>query len=165
MYYPPNSPPPQRPKLAHEQLWDWFARRSRSGKIMVSCAVLFLMFSCCICSTASHVNNQAVAQPTVVVTVPVTRQSEQQLVPTLQPTPTSSPTSTPVPTPTDTPTPVPTQPPPAQPTEAPAQPAPPVQAPSTGERTGAICNDGTTSRAAGSGACSHHHGVNHWLYN
>jgi type IV secretory pathway VirB10-like protein len=160
MYYPPG-PPPQRPKLAHEQLWEWFQRRSRSGKIMVCCVVLFLTLSCCMCSTTAHTSNQTVAQPTVVVTVLVTRQSEQQTVPTLQPTPTPSPTATLVPTPTDTPTPVPTP----QPTEAPAQPALPVQAPSTGERTGAVCNDGTTSMATGSGACSHHHGVNHWLYN
>lgn len=32
------------------------------------------------------------------------------------------------------------------------------------ERTGAICNDGSTSRATGSGACSHHDGVKYWTY-
>jgi hypothetical protein len=32
-------------------------------------------------------------------------------------------------------------------------------------RIGAQCNDGTTSKATGSGACSHHHGVMCWLYN
>ena len=32
-------------------------------------------------------------------------------------------------------------------------------------RTGAECNDGTTSSATGSGACSHHHGVKCWIYN
>jgi hypothetical protein len=31
-------------------------------------------------------------------------------------------------------------------------------------RVGAICNDGTQSSATGSGACSHHGGVNCWLY-
>lgn len=31
-------------------------------------------------------------------------------------------------------------------------------------RVGAICNDGTTSRATGRGACSHHEGVDYWLY-
>jgi len=31
-------------------------------------------------------------------------------------------------------------------------------------RIGAQCNDGTTSNATGSGACSHHHGVKCWLY-
>lgn len=31
-------------------------------------------------------------------------------------------------------------------------------------RVGAICNDGTTSTATGSGACSHHGGVSCWLY-
>jgi len=35
---------------------------------------------------------------------------------------------------------------------------------SGGERIGAVCNDGTTSSATGSGACSHHGGVNHWIY-
>ena len=31
-------------------------------------------------------------------------------------------------------------------------------------RTGAVCNDGTTSTATGSGACSHHGGVKYWTY-
>ena len=31
-------------------------------------------------------------------------------------------------------------------------------------RVGAICNDGTTSTATGSGACSHHGGVSCWRY-
>jgi len=31
-------------------------------------------------------------------------------------------------------------------------------------RLGAQCNDGTTSKATGSGACSHHHGVKCWIY-
>jgi hypothetical protein len=35
--------------------------------------------------------------------------------------------------------------------------------PKTGPRYGAICNDGWPSPATGSGACSHHHGVDHWL--
>lgn len=30
-------------------------------------------------------------------------------------------------------------------------------------RTGAICNDGTTSTATGSGACSSHGGVKEWI--
>ncbi len=32
-------------------------------------------------------------------------------------------------------------------------------------RTGANCNDGTSSSATGSGACSHHNGVSEWIYN
>jgi len=32
------------------------------------------------------------------------------------------------------------------------------------ERTGAICNDGTTSGATGRGACSWHGGVREWTY-
>jgi len=32
-------------------------------------------------------------------------------------------------------------------------------------RSGAVCNDGTTSTATGSGACSHHGGVKYWLCN
>lgn len=33
-----------------------------------------------------------------------------------------------------------------------------------GKRTGAVCNDGWESTATGSGACSHHGGVDHWTY-
>jgi hypothetical protein len=32
------------------------------------------------------------------------------------------------------------------------------------KRIGAICRDGTRSNATGRGACSHHGGVDHWLY-
>lgn len=31
-------------------------------------------------------------------------------------------------------------------------------------RIGAVCNDRTTSKATGSGACSHHGGVSCWQY-
>ena len=31
-------------------------------------------------------------------------------------------------------------------------------------RTGAICRDGSLSTATGSGACSHHQGVEHWTH-
>jgi len=31
-------------------------------------------------------------------------------------------------------------------------------------RVGAVCNDGWTSNATGSGACSHHGGVSCWKY-
>jgi hypothetical protein len=34
----------------------------------------------------------------------------------------------------------------------------------TRHRVGAACNDGTQSKATGSGACSHHHGVKCWEY-
>ncbi len=30
-------------------------------------------------------------------------------------------------------------------------------------RVGAMCNDGTRSNATGSGACSHHGGVDYWI--
>jgi hypothetical protein len=42
-----------------------------------------------------------------------------------------------------------------------------LQYASAGERVrvGAICKDGTTSKATGSGACSHHKGVQCWKYN
>lgn len=41
----------------------------------------------------------------------------------------------------------------------------PTTPPTTGgTRTGAICRDGTTSTATGSGACSSHGGVSCWLY-
>ena len=36
--------------------------------------------------------------------------------------------------------------------------------PTEGTRCGAVCNDGTTSDATGSGACSYHGGVDHWIY-
>lgn len=35
---------------------------------------------------------------------------------------------------------------------------------STGIRIGATCKDGTSSRAKGRGACSHHGGVRNWKY-
>ena len=35
---------------------------------------------------------------------------------------------------------------------------------SSGFRVGAICNDGWRSNATGQGACSHHGGVDYWLY-
>jgi hypothetical protein len=34
----------------------------------------------------------------------------------------------------------------------------------TRHRVGAMCKDGTTSTATGSGACSHHGGVSCWEY-
>lgn len=34
----------------------------------------------------------------------------------------------------------------------------------SGYRTGAVCNDGSTSSATGRGACSWHGGVSYWLY-
>lgn len=52
------------------------------------------------------------------------------------------------------PTPAPTPTPPRRPQ------LPPVQY----QRTGAVCRDGTTSTATGSGACSHRGGVAHWTY-
>jgi uncharacterized protein YraI len=48
-----------------------------------------------------------------------------------------------------------------KPTVAPKQLAAPVV---TGGRIGAICRDRTRSNATGRGACSHHGGVDHWLY-
>lgn len=48
-----------------------------------------------------------------------------------------------------------------------AQPQPlPASAPqpATGGRVGAVCRDGSRSSATGRGACSHHGGVDHWLY-
>lgn len=58
---------------------------------------------------------------------------------------------------------------PAQPVVEPPTPTPvpqPVAQPAapSGGRTGAVCRDGSTSGATGRGACSHHGGVDHWLY-
>ena len=39
-----------------------------------------------------------------------------------------------------------------------------MQAQTTRHRVGAICKDGTTSTATGSGACSHHGGFSCWQY-
>ena len=39
-----------------------------------------------------------------------------------------------------------------------------LQAHSDRHRVGATCNDGTSSSATGSGACSHHGGVSCWKY-
>jgi hypothetical protein len=64
------------------------------------------------------------------------------------------PTETPRPTAMPKPTPRPT----AVPAVVPAVPA------SGGVRVGAICRDGSRSYATGRGACSHHGGVDHWLY-
>lgn len=33
-----------------------------------------------------------------------------------------------------------------------------------GERVGAVCEDGWKSSATGRGACSHHGGVDYWIY-
>ncbi len=52
----------------------------------------------------------------------------------------------------------------APPTATRVPPPPPTVPPSTGQRCGAVCRDGTTSTATGSGACSRHGGVDHWLY-
>jgi hypothetical protein len=58
-------------------------------------------------------------------------------------------------------------PPPAPPPAPAPEPAPttePAPAQPTGGRIGAVCRDGTRSSATGRGACSHHGGVDHWLY-
>jgi hypothetical protein len=39
-----------------------------------------------------------------------------------------------------------------------------TQSTNPGNRTGAVCKDGTISSATGQGACSGHGGVDHWLY-
>lgn len=68
--------------------------------------------------------------------------------------PTSIIAPTPMPTATARPT--------ARPTPQPAAPAAPAIP--GGTRIGAICRDGSRSYATGRGACSHHGGVDHWLY-
>jgi len=66
----------------------------------------------------------------------------------------------------DVPTPAPVQVDAPTPTPIPQVVAPvaPTRDPRSGQRRGAICRDGTTSGATGRGACSHHGGVDHWLY-
>jgi hypothetical protein len=67
------------------------------------------------------------------------------------------------PTPTKSP-PTATRPPAPTPTSTPVIVSVPTTPPSSGVRVGAVCRDGTTSTATGSGACSHHGGVAYWLY-
>jgi hypothetical protein len=70
-----------------------------------------------------------------------------------------------LPTAISLPTSPPTARPAAQPTARP-QPKPTAVTIAPGTyRVGAICRDGTHSNATGRGACSHHGGVDHWLYN
>lgn len=55
----------------------------------------------------------------------------------------------------------------ARPATATPRPAPRATAtpvPSSGRRIGAICRDGWRSNSTGSGTCSGHGGVDHWLY-
>lgn len=68
---------------------------------------------------------------------------------------------TPSPTPTRTSVPLP---PAATATSATAAVATATTPGNSGIRIGAVCNDGTSSSATGSGACSHHKGVAYWLY-
>jgi hypothetical protein len=83
-------------------------------------------------------------------------------LPTATAQPTDSPTAAPTSTPTDEPTATP------KPTAAPKPTAKPkptaIPLTIVGVRIGAICRDGTRSNATGRGACSHHGGVDHWLY-
>lgn len=51
----------------------------------------------------------------------------------------------------------------AKPEQANTPQSQPTDSPNSGQRYGAICRDGTQSGATGRGACSHHHGVDHWL--
>jgi hypothetical protein len=127
----------------------------------------------------------ATAQTTVTPLVNITRRIYLPLLARIEPpfvspppaaSPTLAPTMTAVPTPIATATvaleptatavvipPTATQiavPPPSS-GEKPWCPVPPSTG--FGRRTGAICNDGTTSTATGSGACSRHGGVRCWI--
>ena len=61
-----------------------------------------------------------------------------------------------------TPEPQPTEPEP-EPTSEPTAEPEPEEEESEPVRVGAICRDGSESSATGSGACSHHGGVDHWI--
>ncbi len=103
-----------------------------------------------------------------VTTTTTTTEPTTTAPPTLPPAPVTTAPPPPTEPPTTTPPPPVTEPPTAPPAPAPQPEAPapapaPVPAPG-GVRTGAVCNDGTPSSATGSGACSHHGGVNHWTY-
>jgi len=101
--------------------------------------------------------------PTDTLTPTVTYTSTITLTPTITDTPTVTytPTITFTPTRTNTPTLTPSK----TPLPTNTRVAYPTQAPSTGRvRTGALCDDNTTSSATGRGACSHHGGVKCWYY-
>jgi len=83
--------------------------------------------------------------PTVPKTAPTQASPTESL-----PTPTTVPTATRMPNPTQTPT----------LTSTPW----PTSVPAPSVRCGAVCRDGWRSDATGSGACSHHGGVAHWVY-
>jgi hypothetical protein len=101
--------------------------------------------------------------PTNTLTPTVTYTSTITLTPTITDTPTVTYTTTITFTPTRTNTPTLT--PSKTPLPTNTRVAYPTQAPSTGRvRTGALCNDNTTSSATGRGACSHHGGVKCWYY-
>jgi putative peptide zinc metalloprotease protein len=98
-------------------------------------------------TSTSEPANTPSSEPTT-TPEPTSTPSDPTPTPTLSPAPTSTSTPEPTPTPTPEPTPTPT-------------PTPP---PTSRYRIGAICNDGTSSTATGSGACSHHGGVRCWKY-
>lgn len=58
----------------------------------------------------------------------------------------------------------PTQPQPTATPEPTTKPEPTAKPEPSGVRVGAVCRDGTRSNATGRGACSHHGGVAHWIY-
>lgn len=86
--------------------------------------------------TTSHLLDTVSSEQAALIPTPLANR--------VTPTPTKEPTHTPGPT---------REP---KPTAAPA--------PGGGQRIGAICRDGTRSSATGSGACSGHGGVDHWIY-
>jgi predicted flap endonuclease-1-like 5' DNA nuclease len=112
--------------------------------------------------------------PTITHTPTITLTSTISLTPTITDTPTV--TDTPSRTPTITRTPTltrtatftrtPTYTPSKTPTRRPTSTPGAIIYPTAGERIriGALCNDGTSSGATGSGACSHHDGVSCWKY-
>ena len=107
--------------------------------------------------------------PTDTLTPTITFTATITLTPTITYTPTNTDTPTITNTPTITLTPTRTHTPTLTPSKTPlptnTRVVYPTQAPSSGRvRTGALCDDGTTSGATGRGACSHHGGVRCWYY-
>jgi len=106
----------------------------------------------------------ATAAPTAIATelpMPLPPTLAPTEAPTVAPSATLRPTAIPTTVPTITALPTPPPPPTARPTRVPV---PANAGPASGTRIGAICQDGTRSSATGRGACSHHGGVDHWLY-
>jgi len=155
--------------------------RTRQGFLLALVAVFLSVFTCGSCAALSATFISTTKPPpapemaTEAIFVPPPPPSQTvppEVSPTIRllPTPTLI-LATQTPKPNATPTtivlsPVPTKSTPRSPSPSlppTLTPKPTISSPGT-TLVGAICMDGTTSDATGSGACSHHGGVKQWIY-